>query len=60
MKIEWWIDDGYVNRRPNFKLEIPDESLEGLSEAEQDRVIDEYVENERANRIGVGWKRVAT
>jgi hypothetical protein len=58
MKIKWNIDTGYVNRIPDWELEIPDNELEGLSEQEQDNLIGEYVQEEMANYIYPYWKRV--
>lgn len=56
MIVEWWWDDGYVGRRPKHTCEIPDEDLEGLSDAARDRVINEYVRQEFENRVTYGWK----
>ena len=58
MKVEWWVEDGYINRKPNYVLEIPDEDLEDMTEAERDRHIDLCVEEARDNKITLGWKIV--
>jgi len=58
MKIKWGIDTGYVINIPDFELEIPDEDLEDLSEEEQNKIIDEYVQDEFDNRMYTYWKRV--
>ena len=57
MKIKWGIDDGYVNRRPDWELEVDDEDLDGISKEEQDRVIDEYVNEALFTKINVFWRR---
>lgn len=58
MKIEWWIEDGYVNRKTNYKLEIPDEDLEDLTEEKQNEVIDTYVYDALFNEITLGWRKL--
>lgn len=58
MKIRWNIDTGYVLRIPGWELEIPAEDLEGLSDNEQNDVIDEYVREEMCNHISTYWKRI--
>lgn len=57
MKIQWHYDDGYVNRTPWRDLEIPDEDLEDLSESEQGRIIDEYVEQAFRNAVQPRWRK---
>lgn len=57
MIIKWNVDTGYVTRIPDFTLEIDDYELEGLSEEEQNRLIDEYVEQEFQNRMNIYWRR---
>lgn len=32
MKIKWGIDDGFVNRRPDWTLEIPDIEIEDFAQ----------------------------
>ena len=44
MKIKWNIDDGYVNRRPDWELEIDDEELEKLTEGMTAEEVEEYIE----------------
>lgn len=57
MIIKWNVDTGYVTRIPDFTLEIDDYELEGLSEEEQNALIDEYVEQEFQNRMNIYWRR---
>lgn len=59
MKIEWHYDDGYVNRTPWRTLEIPDEDLDDLSEQEQNKIIDEYVEDAFRNAVSPCWRKKA-
>ncbi len=58
MKIRWGFDTGYVMRIPDFEIEIDDEDLEGLTEDEQDKIINEYVEQEFNNQVSFYWSRV--
>lgn len=57
MKIKWGFDDGYANRRPDRVIEVPDEDLEDLDEAEQDKIIDEYVQEAFLNSVHSYWRR---
>lgn len=57
MKVEWTYDSGYINREPWRDLEIPDEDLADLSEAEQERIIDERVYEAFAQEISPTWRR---
>lgn len=56
MKIKWGWDDGYVGRRPEKTLEIDDEDIEGLSDAERDTFIDECVVDEMHNHVHLYWR----
>lgn len=52
MKVRWRVETGYVDRIPPFEVEIDDEALEGLSETERQKVIEEYVEESFREEIG--------
>ena len=54
--IEWGWDDGYLGRRPSHTLTIPAEDLEGLNEAQRERVIDEYVRDAMDSRVHPWWR----
>jgi hypothetical protein len=56
MKVKWNFDCGYLTRIPDFKLKIPDEDIEGLSNEQRDIVIWEYVQQEFENRIVPHWE----
>jgi stress-induced morphogen len=56
MKIKWNIDNGYVHRCPDFEVEIDDEDLEGMTEAERDRYIDEIIQDEFFAKCSLTWK----
>jgi hypothetical protein len=57
MKIRWEVEDGYAGpARPHF-LNVPDEELEGLSETEQDIVIEQYVDSAFNDLISYFWER---
>jgi hypothetical protein len=43
MIITWEIDDGYCGAGRPQTTEVPDEDLEGLTEDERERLIEEYV-----------------
>jgi hypothetical protein len=58
MRIQWEVDDGYVGKsRPHF-LTIPDDELDGLSETDQNEIIEGYVQSDFENKVAFYWKRV--
>jgi len=57
MRIRWEVTDGYVGKsRPQY-VDVPDEDLDGLSEDEQNDVIEGYVLTEFENSISFSWER---
>jgi hypothetical protein len=57
MRIRWDIEDGYAGKsRPHF-VDVPDEDLEDLDEAEQNEVIEEHVKQAFEDTIYYYWKR---
>jgi len=58
MKIRWEVSDGYVGgSRPHYLIG-PDDELEGLSEQEQDDIIEDYVQHAFNDRVGFSWYRM--
>lgn len=57
MKVTWQVEDGYAGgARPHW-LTVPDDELEGLSEAQQEDVIESYVEHAFNDQIGWSWTK---
>lgn len=54
--VKWGVDDGYVNRRPDFTLELDEEDFEGMTDTERSNAIDEAVRDEFFNRCALYWK----
>lgn len=63
MKVKWYVEgSGCNNARcglPDFEIEIPDEDVEGLSEAERDRVTDDWVQGEFEQKVYPQWEIIA-
>lgn len=58
MKIKWNIETGYVNRIPDWELEIDDEELEGMTEDEIMEYIDRVVYDVFTQTISCTWEAV--
>jgi non-homologous end joining protein Ku len=59
MTIKWEVDDGYIGKsRPQF-VEIDDDELAECDTEEEERVlIDEYVQEDFAQKVSFSWERV--
>ena len=51
MIVEWEVDDGYCGGTRPQTTEIPDEDFDGLTKAEQDALIDEYVQEDFSQTV---------
>lgn len=59
MRIQWDIEDGYAGKnRPHF-VEVPDDEIEECETAEEEeKLIEEYVQNDFDQKISFYWKKV--
>ena len=51
MKVTWEVEDGYVGKSRPQTTEIPDEDLEGLDEAQKEKVIAEAIQEDFDSKI---------
>lgn len=58
MKIEWYVSLDLSGCEWRDEMEIPDEELAGLSEAEQDEEIENYAKEQAFQHVEWGWKRL--
>jgi len=56
MKVKWNVDTGYVNREAARELEIDDEDMVDMTDAEKEDYISECIEENFRERIH--WYRV--
>jgi len=56
VRVKWNFECGYVTRIPDFEVEIPDEDIEGMSEKEKQKYIDDWIKEEFQNRISYYWE----
>jgi stress-induced morphogen len=57
MNVTAYVSLGLVGCHREAEVEIPDEDIEGLSEVEQERVIEEYVRDWMFQQIDWGWRQ---
>lgn len=55
MRVTWEVDDGYAGKSRPQHTEVPDEELEHLTEEEQLRLIEEYIQEDFDNRMSPCW-----
>jgi hypothetical protein len=55
MKIHWNIETGYVTRIPDWKFEIPQDEIEGLSEDELEDYVYECIQQRFLEAVRYTW-----
>jgi hypothetical protein len=55
MKVEFWVMTDKVRSKMTRTIDIPDEDLEDLTQAEKERLISDYFSDELWNMIEWGW-----
>jgi hypothetical protein len=58
MKIKISVSTGLVGSRREEEVEVPDQDLEGLSQEEQEKYLDEYAQEWLWSHIDFAWSRV--
>lgn len=60
MKIKWSVEGAGCNNArcglPDFEIEIPDEDVEGMSEAQREKFIDDWVQEEFEQQVYPHWE----
>ncbi len=57
-KFMFYASTGYVGSKREEEVEIPDDELEGLTEKEQEKVVQEYYDEWVGNNVELSWWRV--
>lgn len=57
MKIRVWITIGLIGCKQQTEIDVPDDELEGLSEGEQNEVLENYARDFKDEKVDWGWDR---
>lgn len=56
MIVNWWIETGFYGDTHQGEFNIPEEDIDGMTEADIEELIEDYMSVEVGNRIQYGWE----